>query len=235
MRDLLDIQDKVLQLARANIRAQDERNVAERTAKVNKVTEYPDGSWVLYSGEGSITAGRSKLDTIKAGPFQVKSHDGPKYVITDVVKHKDREVHVTKLHPFRYDPTKTDPIHIARLDSREFAIAEVIDHQSIVDPEDDGRKRRRHSELWFLVRWAGFPTQEDSWEPFKSIRDTEALHTYLVKAKMTSYIPQKFKAKKPRSENEIPPTIPRRSNQKADTANSKRKRGRPKKSRDSTN
>jgi transposase InsO family protein len=49
MRDLLDVQDKVLQLARANIRAQDERNVAERTAKVNKVTEYPDddGSWVM--------------------------------------------------------------------------------------------------------------------------------------------------------------------------------------------
>eukprot|EP01038_Epipyxis_sp_PR26KG_P018727 gene18727-26487_t len=65
-----------------------------------RITDYPNGSWVLYSGEGSITASRTKLDTLKAGPFQVKSHEGSSYVITDVVNHKDREVHVTKLHPF---------------------------------------------------------------------------------------------------------------------------------------
>ena len=88
MIELLATQDQVMKLARANIAAHDERNLAKRSGP--RITDYPNGSWVLYSGEGSITASRTKLDTLKAGPFQVKSHEGSSYVITDVVNHKDR-------------------------------------------------------------------------------------------------------------------------------------------------
>jgi hypothetical protein len=231
---LLATQDQVLKLARANIAENDERNLARRSPK--QLTEYPIGSWVLYSGEGSITSSRHKLDTLKAGPFQVKSHEGPNYVITDVVHHKDREVHVTKLHPFRYDPKKTDPIVVARLDARELLIQEVLEHEEIIDPanmEVSSRKRGKRGDMWFLVRWVGHPTSEDSWERFSSIRDTEALHAYLVRNRMTSYIPQKFKApKKPRAETPRP-NAPRRGRPPSGqtTTIEKRGRGRPKKSR----
>jgi hypothetical protein len=198
MNELLATQDQVLKLARANIAEHDEKNLARRSPK--QLTEYPIGSWVLYSGEGSITSARHKLDTLKAGPFQVKSHEGPNYVITDVVNHKDREVHVTKLHPFRYDPSKTDPLSVARLDAREILIQEILEHETLLEPGSEvGRKRSKRSDLWFLVRWVGHPTTEDSWEKFSTLRDTDALYAYLVRQRMTSYIPQKFKApKRPR-------------------------------------
>ena len=174
---------------------------------------------------------------MKAGPFQVKSHEGSSYVITDVVNHKDREVHVTKLHPFRYDPTKVDPIHVARLDARETLIQEILAHEKIINPEDVDRTRSKRSDMWFLVRWVGYPTEADSWEQFSTIRDTEALHTYLVRNRMTSYIPSKFKVpKRPRSEDVIP-VPPKRARTSAvnHPTVQKRGRGRPRKSRDSTN
>jgi hypothetical protein len=32
----------------------------------------------------------------------------------------------------------------------------------------------------FLVRWKGFGPEADSWEPYSGIRDTAAIHTYLL-------------------------------------------------------
>eukprot|EP01032_Pedospumella_encystans_P000352 gene352-393_t len=44
----------------------------------------------------------------------------------------------------------------------------------------------------FKVRWQGYTEEDDSWEPYKFLRDTEQLHAYLRANRMVSYIPAKF-------------------------------------------
>ena len=59
MQNLLSDQKRLLEIARKQIAVRDAANLKAR--KNDSVTIYPVGSWVLYSGEGSITA---KRDTI---------------------------------------------------------------------------------------------------------------------------------------------------------------------------
>eukprot|EP01038_Epipyxis_sp_PR26KG_P014896 gene14896-20033_t len=71
-----------------------------------------------------------------------------------------------------------------------FIAAEAFNYEQMIELLEHGGSQ------------VNYPTEADSWEKFSTIRDTEALHTYLVRNRMTSYIPSKFKvAKRPRSED----------------------------------
>ena len=68
-------------------------------------------------------------------------------------------------------------------DNEEFEIDNVITHR--------GDKTRRKT-LQFLVSWRGYAPENDSWESYSELRDTDELHIYLIANKLRSLIPQKF-------------------------------------------
>ncbi len=45
----------------------------------------------------------------------------------------------------------------------------------------------------FLVRWLGFTQDDDSWEPYSNLRDTDQLLTYLTINKLRKLIGNKHK------------------------------------------
>lgn len=49
------------------------------------------------------------------------------------------------------------------------------------------------SEMSFLVRWRGFASESDTWEPYDQLAANEALHVYLKKHKLTALIPKKYR------------------------------------------
>ena len=146
-------------------------------------TDYPIQSYVLWEHPADK---RSKMHTRYQGPFQVVERQEDIYKIQDLLTGKIHETHVSTLRPFNHDPDKVTPLHVAMHNSQEFVIEEILDHRG---------DRNRRGTMEFKVRWQGESQDNDSWEPFSLLRDTEQLHTYLREHKLKSLIPLKFRNK----------------------------------------
>ncbi len=100
----------------------------------------------------------------KAGPYIVVSVLGDKYSIQDLLTHKVVDTHASNLSEFRYDPTSgLSPTEVAARNAGEFFIDKIFDHTGNV---------RRRSEMSFHVRWKGYTPDDDTWQPIKSVRET---------------------------------------------------------------
>ena len=141
-------------------------------------TEYPINSYVLLDPPQGK---RPKLQTRKKGPYQVINSIGPKYVLQDLLSGKNFETHISNLHPFNFDATRTDPTKEAMNDNQEYLIENILGHR--------GDKTRR-STMEFLVQWEGFAASHNSWEPYAGLRDTVKLTEYLAANRMRSLIPR---------------------------------------------
>lgn len=122
-----------------------------------------------------------KTSSLYKGPMRITNIRGSEYTVQDLISSKESKVHISLIKPFEYDPTHTDPKEVAMTDDREFLIDHIIKHE--------GNPRYKKS-LRFLVRWANYPKEPDTWEPWKNLRDTEQLHMYLRSANLTSLLPK---------------------------------------------
>lgn len=144
-------------------------------------TEYPINSYVLLNPpEGN----RPKLSPKLKGPYRVVNFVGSKYTIQDLLTSKNFDIHISKLSPFNFDDTRTDPKTIAMDDAQEFVIDSVIAHRG---------DRSRRGTMEFLVKWQGYSDDANSWEPYSNLRDTDHLLEYLRANKLKSLIPNKHK------------------------------------------
>jgi hypothetical protein len=117
----------------------------------------------------------NKLQTIRKGPTRVVALNKDAYDVFDLVNRKIDTVHVSRLYPFYYDPEKVDPENVAIRDQGEFIVTEIVD--AITDPT---LPKNRWS---FRVRWQGYNESFDEWLDWSELRNVEALHTYLRKAR----------------------------------------------------
>ena len=112
----------------------------------------------------------TRLLTRWRGPLQILRRNKSEYVLLDLVSGKEKTFHVKNLRIFNFNPSKVDPLDIARRDSDELYVEKIIRH------EGDFRKV---STLKFQVRWATYSPEDDTLEPWKSLRHNEKLHDYL--------------------------------------------------------
>jgi hypothetical protein len=89
------------------------------------------------------------------------------------------DTHIKNLKAFIYDPTNTDPREIAMQDQQEFLIDHIVTHRG---------DRKNKTDMEFKVRWMGYDESEDTWEPWKELRNTQQLHEYLKLNHMSSLI-----------------------------------------------
>lgn len=144
-------------------------------------TEYPINSYVLLTPpEGN----RPKLSPRKKGPYRVVNFVGSKYTLQDLLTSKNFDVHISKLSPFNYDVTRTDPKTIAMDDAQEFLIESVLSHRG---------DRNRRTTMEFLVKWQGYSDDANTWEPYSELRDTDQLLAYLRANRLKSLIPIKHR------------------------------------------
>jgi len=175
--DMLQLQHTLQQIAEESLRRKDEAHFASFPAAR---TEFAIGSYVLLDYPD---APPSRLHPRKRGPFKVVRYNKNDYTLEDLISHKELTVNITRLTPFEYDPRRTDPLHAAMVDQEEFLIDHILAHRGNLN---------RKGTLEFLVHWAGYDSSSDSWEPWKNLRDTDQLHSYLKAKGLERLIPQKF-------------------------------------------
>jgi hypothetical protein len=144
---------------------------------------FPANSYVLYRPPDNS---RLKMQMPKTGPYIVVSVLGDKYSIQDLLTHKVVETHASNLSEFRYDPTLgLNPTEVAARNAGEFFVDKIVDHTGNVC---------RRSEMTFRVRWKGYTPDDDTWQPMKTVRETQAFVDYCREKKLSSLASKKFKA-----------------------------------------
>jgi hypothetical protein len=173
---MLNLQKHIMDVA---FRSQQEKDLAHMINYPTERTEYSINSYVLLDSGPS-----QKTNTLHKGPFRVINFMDSTYTIENLVNHRQFKVHISRLRPFFFDSSIIDPADVARRDYQEFVVESIIDHQG--NPQ-------QKSTLRFLVRWAGYDSSEDTWEPWAHLRDTQALMDYLQTHNLKRLIPTKFR------------------------------------------
>ncbi len=86
------------------------------------------------------------------------------------------------------DNEHTDPEQVAQKDYRTWITEAILDHR----PKKK-RKQLRRSQLEFLVKWQGYPSEENTWEPWANLRRNILAHEYLRNHRMAYIIPQNLR------------------------------------------
>jgi hypothetical protein len=64
-------------------------------------------------------------------------------------------------------------LEYSMLDHDEYVVESVLDHGY-----DDGIRQRRHLKL--LIKWAGFPKEEATWEYYSKVRNASVVEEYIL-------------------------------------------------------
>ena len=92
-------------------------------------------------------------------------------------------MHINRLVPFIFDPENVNPQAVAARDVDEFHIEIIISHRG-------GFTNKRSLE--FKVRWVCYDETNDTWEPWKTMRNTDKLHGYLRLINIPNETPKEY-------------------------------------------
>ena len=180
MDKLVSLQEKLILIARKNIVFTDAIHMGEYKPQR---TDYRPDSYVLVKyREGSAP---TRLHTPWKGPLRVISGKKSKFILFDLITNKEKEYHVTDMKPFHFDPLLTNPIDVARKDHLEFFVESILQHK--------GSKGSKRTQFHFLIKWAGYDDDKNTWEPYANIRDMKICHEYLQAHNLAYLIPKKFR------------------------------------------
>jgi transposase InsO family protein len=141
-----------------------ERQVQFANARRRDV-QFAPGDWVLLSAKNlRFKEGTPKLLPRWVGPFQVsKKVGGQSYELILPARWKVHDVfHVSKLERYRRDGNVQPPPPAEMLEGEdEYEVEHILDHRHV----------KSHRTYEFLVRWAGYSPEHDTWEPEANLKN----------------------------------------------------------------
>ena len=172
IRELQEAQAKIIALCESRLKAKDEAHMLNVP---DQPTTLEVGTYVLAEHRpNALRPGpKSKLLPYLKGPFLIKSsRDNGMYLLQDLVTQELYDYHVSKLRPYEYDPRTLKPLQVAVTDRPgEFLVQECLPYR--------GDLRENRKQLEFLIRWAGYGPENDTWEPWDHVKGNDKVLTFL--------------------------------------------------------
>ena len=176
---MLHMQFLAIKAAKKSLEQADSEHKASTPTEL---TEFASNSYVIAMQR---SAPETRLHTLWRGPFRVLSKTGSQYSLLDLITGKEKLYHVTQLKAFHFNPLKTDPVDVARKDYLEFFIESIIQLEGSFD---------KLATLRFKIKWLGYDETHNTWEPWKNLRKTTALHQFLIAKQLRHRIPKEFQS-----------------------------------------
>jgi hypothetical protein len=152
-------------------------------------TEFPLNSYVLVRyPESNYQNKPTKIHMNFKGPMRVVNFIGSKYTLQNLVSGANEDHHITSLKKFEYNPAIINPKSVAVQNAKEFFVEAIISHR--------GEHGNQVKNLQFLVHWAGYSHEDETWEPWANLRSNPVLHTYLYHVdggRLRKLIPPEFR------------------------------------------
>ena len=212
----LDQQRLLMERAKSTQQERDATNLQKRAAKRKHSTEVEDstersnqasgnprrvninptntitddfavGTYVLVDyPDNSLGRGRPphKLMMPLRGPFEVVAKHRGSYSLRDLASGVVSSYNSHLLRPYHHDPEVDDPRETALKEKQMYLVEAIREHRGNI---------RKVTTLEFLVKWQGYKEADNSWEPWKNLRNNAKLHEYLRSQGMEKLIPQQFR------------------------------------------
>jgi hypothetical protein len=150
-------------------------------------TEYEIGMYVLVTPDKAVGLGKpiGKFTPRNTGPYLIVKRENDKYTCRNLIDEDVTDFHVTRLIPYRHDVDFMDPREVALRDKGDYDVEKVIAHEY-------ASNSKSLKTLKFRVKWLGFDEAYNTWELWKNLRETTALHRYLIDNNMKALVPKKF-------------------------------------------
>lgn len=159
-----ELKERVDYMTRVVFPAIDEGVRNRQKEQENKFTKgvlkdpFPVGSYVMTEDPSPSNALLPKWE----GPYKVvRRNKGGAYVLEDLTK----KLLASNVAPSRMKLVQRDPVED---DSDIFEVQQILAHRPIEGTND----------LEYLVRWKGYSSEHDSWEPFTSFIETTMIEKY---------------------------------------------------------
>lgn len=113
----------------------------------------------------------TKISPLFRGPMVILENLGNNgYLCKDIISGTEIQVANNRLKAFRMPPYDVDLEGLAAADHDEFVVEEILDFRG-------NPKRKTTGE--FLLKWKGYDDSENTWEPWKTVKELGALDSFL--------------------------------------------------------
>ena len=149
--------------------------------------EFPIGSLVLVRyPDTSLGKGRAphKLMMNLRGPYEVISKDKDLYRLKELGSEIISSFNVHLLRPYNHDSVNDNPYDVALQQKQMYDVEEILKHKGHI---------RLKSTLQFRVKWLNCDSSQNTWEPWKNLRNNIKLFEYLRKKNLHSLIPKQHR------------------------------------------
>jgi cleavage and polyadenylation specificity factor subunit 1 len=139
-------------------------------AKSTEVAQFHEGQYVLLEYP---TRPPNKLSGLYRGPMVIHAIERPDLItLRDLTNNKLSLVHTSRIKAFRHpaEMTEEEATALAAVDMDEFYVDSIIDHTW------EGKNPKKWK---YRVRWLGYEPEDDTWLPWSSIKDLEALDKFI--------------------------------------------------------
>jgi Chromo (CHRromatin Organisation MOdifier) domain len=142
--------------------------------------QYKPGDLILWNPKENVFSFRSsKLAPKLLGPYIVISQHKNDIECQHPVLHTKHFLHSSRVTPYFGTPDSAKTV--ALLDHDEFVVEDILQHKG---------QWNKIKDMTFLVRWSGYDSSHDSWEPWSALRRVGVVHTYLRNHGQASKIPR---------------------------------------------
>jgi RNase H-like domain found in reverse transcriptase/Chromo (CHRromatin Organisation MOdifier) domain len=142
--------------------------------------KFSPGDLILWNPKENVNSFRSsKLAPKLLGPYKVLSQHKNDIKCVHPVLHTQHTLHSSRVTPFF--GTADNAHKIALLDSDEYVVEDILQHKG---------EWNKIKDMTFLVRWSGYDSSHDSWEPWTALRRVDKVHAYLRRHGQASRIPR---------------------------------------------
>jgi hypothetical protein len=133
----------------------------------------------MYHIPNTFTATDTRPDKLSMhykGPCLVAKIEGSSFTLKHVATNTLFTANQAHINPFNYDSEHVNPAIIQQNVEQEYLVEEVLEH--IGDKRPNGRLYRKN--FYGKIRWTGYGTESDSWEPYEQTKKTVKFHEYCL-------------------------------------------------------